>query len=474
MGGVGKTQLAREAARRLRDDFPGGQVLVDMAGTPSRTAPDRQPLGRDAAMAAVLRGLLGAGASLPEGEALAGLYQSTLRDRPLLLLFDDARNAAQVQGLLPGPPAGVLVTSRTQMALAGALAVPLDAMTPKEALDLLRHMLQGADEGELGELAGACGRLPLALRFAGGFLAETGGSVGHYLKRLREARLACLKHSARAMENDELDVAATLSVSFEQLLAADPDLAAQWQRLSVFPAGFDADAAAAVLGMAAEDAEEALGLLSQRSLVGREATKEEAKAPARFRLHDLLRDLAWAGLDDVAREEAGRRHVEYYVRVMGRCGNLYRRDAAGVLEGLALYDRERANIDAGQAWAAARIDASDSAARLVTNHSYYGAHVLALRYTQRERIPSLKATVRACRKLGNRHRRQEGLSLGNIGGAYRHLGNLSKAITYSKQALKIAREVNDRNGESKALAILGMVSENRNNLPLAVVSQFEI
>jgi CHAT domain-containing protein len=50
----------------------------------------------------------------------------------------------------------------------------------------------------------------------------------------------------------------------------------------------------------------------------------------------------------------------------------------------------------------------------------------------------------------------EGQSLGNLGAAYRNLGDYAKAIEYQQQSLAIARQIKDRNGEGHALGNLGI------------------
>jgi tetratricopeptide (TPR) repeat protein len=49
-----------------------------------------------------------------------------------------------------------------------------------------------------------------------------------------------------------------------------------------------------------------------------------------------------------------------------------------------------------------------------------------------------------------------GIVLGNLGNAYRNLGELKKAIEYQEQALKIAREIGDRRHEGICLGSLGL------------------
>jgi hypothetical protein len=90
----------------------------------------------------------------------------------MLVVLDNARDAAQVRPLLPGASGCmVAVTSRSQLAgLAathGARPVNLGMLAADEAAELLARRLGqhrvAAEPEAAGELAGLCGGLPLAL-----------------------------------------------------------------------------------------------------------------------------------------------------------------------------------------------------------------------------------------------------------------------------------------------------------------------
>ncbi|MEG5250604.1 tetratricopeptide repeat protein, partial [Microcoleus sp. ARI1-A1] len=49
----------------------------------------------------------------------------------------------------------------------------------------------------------------------------------------------------------------------------------------------------------------------------------------------------------------------------------------------------------------------------------------------------------------------EGTALGNLGAAYRSVGDYAKAIEYAQQYLAIARSIKNRLGEGTALGYLG-------------------
>jgi tetratricopeptide (TPR) repeat protein len=187
-------------------------------------------------------------------------------------------------------------------------------------------------------------------------------------------------------------------------------------------------------------------------------------AQQRWRLHDLMRDLA-GGLAAVevlgalanlaARLAAARRrHAGHYLGVLAAANDLYLKGGAQVVSGLALFDRERRNIETGQAWAAEAAVDDPAAADLCVSYPLVGAHVLHLRQHPRQRIDWLERAVAAAREIGDRD--GEGAALGCLGIACADLGELRRAIEYHEQYLAIAREIGDRRDEGNALGNLGL------------------
>ena len=123
-------------------------------------------------------------------------------------------------------------------------------------------------------------------------------------------------------------------------------------------------------------------------------------------------------------------------------------------EGLSLFDSERVNIEAGQAWTAARSASDEQAARLCNEYPNAGAYILSLRQYPRDSIRWLEVALRAARKLGNRQ--SEGNRLGSLGLAYAKLNEIRKAIDYYGKALTISRELGGRRGEGNSLGNLGL------------------
>ncbi len=263
--------------------------------------------------------------------------------------------------------------------------------------------------------------------------------VAGYLKELRASRLGTL--DADAPDAGEISISETLRLSEAQLPEAERDA---WRKLGVFTASFDARAAKAVVG-----AEEAmLTHFVRRSLLEREGAD-------RYKLHDLAADYACAQLHASAVVDLHLAHARHYTAVGDEADDLYLTKGK-TTDGLALFDRERAQIEAAYAWLAARDD--EAAARqiiaLVNAVVYTGQ---GLRFHPRQRIAWLQGQLCAARRVQDRG--TEGAALGNLGVAHDAWGDARKAIEYHEQALVISREIGDRRGESNALGNLGLAHD---------------
>ncbi|MGW7102512.1 AfsR/SARP family transcriptional regulator [Streptomyces sp. NPDC054838] len=170
--GVGKSALTVHVAQRLRDRFPDGQLYADLRGTSAG------PADPAAVLAGFLRALGVREPALPDGlPERAALFRTTVADRRLLLLLDDARDTAQVEALLPGSPGcAVLVNGRAALdGLQTVHRVRLEPLAAPEALAVLSAAAGpqriAAEPGQAAGLTERCGGLPLALRLAGARLA---------------------------------------------------------------------------------------------------------------------------------------------------------------------------------------------------------------------------------------------------------------------------------------------------------------
>jgi hypothetical protein len=205
--------------------------------------------------------------------------------RRLLLLLDNAADAAQVLPLLPGARScAVLVTSRRWLSLLpGAHHFHLDAMARAEALDLLatiagRARLEAEPEAAAA-IATACGLLPLAVRVAGSRLAaDPAQPLDHLAASLadeetRLAELAC-RHTA---------VEPVLALSYDRLNAAQ----ARALRLLSLPDAPELPlaAAGALLDHGLDETRELLETLVDLNLL-------QSPAADRYGFHDLVKVFA--------------------------------------------------------------------------------------------------------------------------------------------------------------------------------------
>ncbi|GAA3499857.1 transcriptional regulator AfsR [Streptomyces prasinosporus] len=277
IGGVGKTTLAVHVAHEARSAFPDGQLYVDLQGAGARAAEPETVLG------SFLRALGTADSAIPDSlEERAALYRSVLDGRRVLVLLDNARDAAQVRPLLPGTAGcAALVTSRVRMVgLAGAHLIDLDVMSPDEALALFTRIVgeeRVASEREAAlDVVAACGFLPLAIRIAASRLA----SRRTWTVSVLASKLADERRRLDELQAGDLAVKATFELGYGQLEPAQ----ARAFRLLGLADGPDISlaAAAAVLDLPAEDTEDLLESLVDTSLL-------ESAAPGRYRFHDLVR-----------------------------------------------------------------------------------------------------------------------------------------------------------------------------------------
>ena len=327
MAGVGKTALAVHWARRVAGRFPDGQLYVNLRGYDAEGA---------AVTAEEVTGWFLLALGVPAGQipadaqARSGLYRSVLAGRRVLIVLDNARDAAQVRPLLPGS-AGCLVVVTSRSALAGLAAAEgarplrLGPLGAEQGVRLLAARLGpervAAEPGAVTELISRCGHLPLALAvMAARAAADPGLPLGVLAGQLAWAAGAEAAAGGRAAGEGtgRLEVLETgdpatslrqlLSWSHRQLSAP----AAQMFALLGVHCGPDVTvpAAASLAGVSRAEAGRALAELADASLAAEHR-------PGRYVLHDLVRGYA-AGVARQALGEAGiraavERSVDHYL-----------------------------------------------------------------------------------------------------------------------------------------------------------------
>lgn len=325
IGGIGKTTLAVHVAHSVRHLYSDGQLYAELRGA----GPD--PAGPEAVLGAFLRALGVPDKEIPAGlEERAALFRTTLSDRRVLVVLDDARDADQARSLLPGSAGcAVIVTSRSRLVgMHSARTVGLDGLVTEEAIALFGR-IAGAerveDEREIAaEVAAACGHLPLAVRIVGARLASRRSwSMATIAERLTDER-----RRLDEMRVGNHTVSATFELGYGQLYEEQ----ARAFRLLAIPDVHDVslEAAAAVLGLPAYDTEDLLESLVDVSLL-------ETPAPGRYRYHDLLKLFARRQAEkfdsEVTRARVPHRMLDFYL-ASARCAYRATESGAGTLDHL--------------------------------------------------------------------------------------------------------------------------------------------
>jgi DNA-binding SARP family transcriptional activator len=458
MAGVGKTALAVHAAHRLAEQFPDGQLFIDLHGY-SR---DRAPRSPGDALEALLGALGVPHRQIPQdAESRAALYRQRLAGTRTLILLDNAADEAQVRPLLPGDAGCLaLVTSRRRLkGLDDAGLLALDVMSEADAVRLVRAAAgpgrTTAEDLVLGEIAEFCGRLPLALRIAAALLRHRPAWSPDHLAGLLRSR----RERIGALDDGERDLGAILGLSYVGLTDAQRHL---FRHLGLAPGpDIDAYAAAALIDTARGTASHLLEELVDHNLLVQQT-------PGRYRLHDLIRLYA-RELADCApsqdRDAALGRLIDYYRHTACRADALITLYPAPAPADLAPV-HAHAPADAAAAWAWLRTERPNllAAARHTITWADRGRCVgLSVGVATLLRIDGPWSTAvalhaeaaAAAHNLGDDASRAHVLL--NLGDARAGTYDYSGAARDVREALELYRVLGDRHGQAAALTLSGEV-----------------
>jgi predicted ATPase len=357
-GGVGKTRLGIEVARRLRAVFADGVALAELA-----------PLSHPGLVPAAVASALGL--KFAAGEISAERIANALDTKQLVLVLDNCEHvigaAAQIASAIlhASPAVRVLATSREPLLTEGEylyrvppLAVPAEDID--DGRELLRHgavqlfvtRARAADphfsaDGHTAAVAAAiCRRLdgiPLAIELA----AARGAVLGmEELASGLDDRFRLLTAGYRTAPSRHQTLRATLDWSYELLPESERTLL---RRLAIFAGGFGLEAA----GMVAAGAEIApsavvngLASLVTKSLV----TPQTGNLTEQYRLLETTQAYALEKLRESGELAAvGRRHAEYYRGLFQQAAAEWETRPAA--EWLSFYKPRIANLRAALDWA---------------------------------------------------------------------------------------------------------------------------
>lgn len=354
--GIGKTILAVHAAHQVRELFPDGQLYADLRGTST------EPTAPGEVLARFIRDLGVDGDKVPaDDEERASLYRTRLTGRRVLILLDNAEDAAQVRPLLPGTAScAVLVTTRSRApCLVSTRFVDLNTLREPEALELFSRIVgrdrTAAEPDATAEILVACAGLPLAIRICGARLAtRSQWRIATMANRLRDERCRL-----NELQVGDLEVRASFRVSYDSLYAGqrqvDPARAFRllglWQGQKI-----SLSAATALIGEPEGAVAAALEAFVDANLL-------ESPEPDWYQFHELLRlfatEQAQAEEPEEVRLEAVTRLLQWYLGTALRAAEilsphryripLQKSQAPNPLlnsakDALAWYDSEQENV----------------------------------------------------------------------------------------------------------------------------------
>ena len=312
MEGIGTTAIAQNIAHAAADAYPDGCIRINLRGSTTLTLEPLTP-------AQVQRRVLQSLQAGPEAEALPEdtpelnrMYQTVLSDHKVLLVLDDARNAAQLRQLLPRQGSSAIVTTQHDIATSypNLFAITVPGLQPQDACSLIQQSAPTASNLSVARLVPLAARLrgvPLALRLVAPLLGRKAPllSPQRLLNNLdlAQKRIAALR--GPGFSNSA--VYSAMEVAYEHL---DPALKPYFEGLGVFSAPFTARAAASVWNVSPERAHQILTQLVELALL-------DHRAPLPYyELHHLVQLHAQELL--VSQPERARelvsRYVEHFMR----------------------------------------------------------------------------------------------------------------------------------------------------------------
>jgi len=460
--GVGKTSLAVNWAHRVARHFPDGQLYVNLHGFD-----ETQVMSPTDALGRFLEALGIPATELPvDEEGRAALFRSTLADRRVLVLLDNARDADHVRRLLPATEGSVaVVTSRNQLVglVATHAATPLtvEPLPHDDAERLLSHRLGSqrtvAEPEAVGRIIDRCGRLPLALAIVAAQARIRGPQfrLGTFADQLADPATHL---DAFAGLDAATDIRRVFSWSRDALTAD----AARLLRFVGLHSGphITVPAAASLAGVPIRRSAMALTELVAANLM-------TESAPGRYDMHDLL--AAYAAelardLDAATRRECLRRLLDHYLQTAFRAAVLVEpfrtpppmpspADAVSTVEltdsaaGMAWLRDEYPVLMAtiNDAWVATDLEQSERDAYTWRMAWCLGDFHLRHCFWQ-DQIVAQQAALAAATRLDDRP--AQARSLNNLAGGCERLNRHEDARAYFGRALRLNRREGDIEGQA--------------------------
>lgn len=496
VGGVGKSRLALEAARRAVRRFRDGVWLVELA-----------PISDPALLPQVVSEAVGVPGNRA-GPALE-LLRKRLGRAEALLLLDNCEHLLEASADLAEElirtceGVRVLATSRERLGIVGEavyqvppLPLPPEDADANELADCaaVRLFIErgpgtrtqipvAADVAIVARICRELDGLPLAIELAAAHTTlRTPAEIADHL----DDRFRFLQYWRRHTPARHQTLRATMDWSYDLLPSDGQQLL---RRLSVFAGGFTLESAAAVCRDGDQlRALEVMGALVDASLV----SVAQREGASRYRLLETVRQYASLQLAQAKEvDNLRRRHAEHFL-ALAESANLSAEAEGPQHHDLVIPEQDNARAAIEWATAAGEIEL---ALRLtvalenfwVTRNPFEGMRWFErLLEGDRDLPPLLRA--RALRAFGSSSQiagdnegaqkayeeslatfrrldetRSIGILLHRLGMSALEVGDTSRARTLLEESLTLARHVGSRRGETQALGTLGSVEQAQGN-----------
>ncbi|MEU7786600.1 tetratricopeptide repeat protein [Amycolatopsis sp. NPDC049159] len=462
VGGIGKTWLAVRWAHDHVARFPDGQLFVDLRGF----SPDGEPMSSETAVRGFLDALGVDADGLPsDPHALSARFRTSVADRRMLIILDNAVSTEQVAPLLPGGSAcTVLVTSRNHLTglqtAHGAQHVVVDVLSEADALALLERKLGrdrvAAEPRAVAELLAYCAGLPLALSIV------VSRSSMRPRARLSDLVGELLDTGLTALAGDD-PVASLPTVLSWSVAALAEEQRRAFALLGLAP-GPDTSlpAAAALLGVDVGEARRILFALEEASLLTTDGR-------GRYAMHDLVRHYAAGLAPEGAAEDpdaAVRRILDFYLHTAHRGDRaLYPHSTSIALDPPATGVRALTLTEENaMAWFEAEHACLLAAQRTASARELYGqtwqlAWAMDTYLHRRGRLDDYLAVWQLVRASADRldDESQQALAARRLGHALARLRRWDAAMSHLDAALALASAIGDVENQANTHRIMAWV-----------------
>jgi predicted ATPase/DNA-binding SARP family transcriptional activator len=455
-GGIGKTRLALQLAAKLRDNYPDGTWLVELAAFDDPNATGH-------AVADVFNITQQAGKTIEQSVA------NSLAGRRLLLILDNCEHlvdaiAGLAREILSAcPHVSLLATSRETLMIDGERTYPVLPLECGEGVDapavelfverarfVQPHFELNGDGETVCEICRRLDGIPLAIELAA---ARTRALTPTQIRDRLDERFRLLTSGSRRVLKRHQTLRHAVEWSYDLLSSAEQ---AVLSRASVFAGGFRLEAAERVCSGGDINAVDVLHLLD--SLV-RKSLLSVTRAGKAVRYHQLetIKQFAEERLDILGETEIFRgRHAQFFAEDAEAHHRIWR--SPQQLMAYQWLDQEVDNLRVAFRWASSQEDI-DVAARIASRIAS-----MAILRVRSEPLNWPTEIVNVARRVG--HRRLGALLTYAAKRAW-NLGRIQEATLYAEEAIALIGNA-DFDPPVWAFAVLAMIASREGNAESAV------